>query len=218
MSIAERLIATIRQEITSGVLVPGIRLTEAKIAQRHNVSRTPARTALRALEKEGLVVLERNKGAIVSQWTTAHAAEVMRLRALLEPHAVALGAEARTEGQLRTLGTLCHQMEEAHAHQGQDYRSELSQLNRAVHLKFLETAHSPRTYAITSELITAPLMLSSFHIYSAENICRSLQDHREILDALISADAPRAQAQMEAHMRNAYATLLNRETSQNPTS
>jgi|SRR5690625_3493846 len=211
MSVTTQLTEVIRNEITSGILAPGTRLTEVSLAKQHGVSRTPARAALKVLATEGLVTVERNRGAVVSQWTSEDSAEVMRLRTLLEPHGAELGALYRNDEQLNALNDLCTEMENVFEKKPSGFRSKLGELNRLVHLKLLETAHSPRLYSMTSDLLQMPMMSSSFQLYRPGNISRSLRDHREVLDAIASGDAPRARAHMEAHMRNAYATLRQSE-------
>jgi DNA-binding GntR family transcriptional regulator len=49
---------SIRESIVQGVLKPGDSLFEARIARELNISRSPVREAVRALEKEGLLVID----------------------------------------------------------------------------------------------------------------------------------------------------------------
>src|SRR5437016_3110357 len=50
--------ATLREMILSGRLHPGERLSQARLAESLNVSRTPMREALRMLQEEGLIDAE----------------------------------------------------------------------------------------------------------------------------------------------------------------
>ncbi len=56
---------TIKEKILSGNLRVGDRVTETVIADELKISRTPVRKALVSLEKEGLVEVRANRGAIV---------------------------------------------------------------------------------------------------------------------------------------------------------
>jgi DNA-binding GntR family transcriptional regulator len=55
----------IRDAILDEVFKPGDRLTEAELVEKFEVSRSPVREALLALEKEGTVIISPYKGAIV---------------------------------------------------------------------------------------------------------------------------------------------------------
>jgi DNA-binding GntR family transcriptional regulator len=65
-TITHRISADLRQKIQDGSLGPGALLpSEPEIARDYQVSRQTARTALQALEREGLVVVRPRRGRIV---------------------------------------------------------------------------------------------------------------------------------------------------------
>jgi len=74
----------IRGQILDGKLRPGERLVEDRLSAELGVSRVPVREALRELSAEGLVRIERNRGASVTEVTPAMVAELVEVRALLE--------------------------------------------------------------------------------------------------------------------------------------
>ena len=89
----------LRTDITQGVLARGSRLpTEADLCQRFGVSRFTARRALAELEREGLVRLERNRGAYVGDDTFPYAVGTRTrysenlLRVGIEPARIILGS------------------------------------------------------------------------------------------------------------------------------
>jgi len=65
-SVSEMLTDTLREAILSRELVPGEVLRQRSLAQRYHVSEVVVREALRSLDGEGLVQLERRRGARVS--------------------------------------------------------------------------------------------------------------------------------------------------------
>lgn len=203
----DELVHELRDRITSGRIAPGSHLTEAALADEFSVSRSPVRAALRELAAEGLVAVEPNRGAFVTEWTTSDAAEVMEIRALLESHGASLAAVRRGSGHLATLRDLCDQMEHLNRDRPSEYRVRIAELNHAFHLAFLEAAASPRLFNITKDLALAPMMSGSFHYYADDELARSLSEHRQIVDAIASGDAARARALTESHLRNAYAAL-----------
>jgi DNA-binding GntR family transcriptional regulator len=76
--------AALRREIVGGHLTPGAALQQEDLAERFAVSRIPVRDALRLLEAEGLVRIEANRGARVTELSVDEVAEIFHLRVLLE--------------------------------------------------------------------------------------------------------------------------------------
>src|SRR5690606_12992411 len=77
----------VRHLILTGELRSGDKLLEGRLAEQIGVSRTPVREALNRLNAEGLVVQERYRRGVVASFSHDDAAEIFRLRALLEGHA-----------------------------------------------------------------------------------------------------------------------------------
>jgi DNA-binding GntR family transcriptional regulator len=84
VDIAERL----RTAILNGYFGPGERLPEEQLARAMGVSRGPVREALATLEREGLIVIRRNRGAFVAQLSREDLDEVYSLRVAIERLAV----------------------------------------------------------------------------------------------------------------------------------
>src|SRR5258707_14519495 len=55
-SMKDAIVSQLRQEIASGIIAFGEKLSEARLAQRFGVSRMPVREALKELEASGFVV------------------------------------------------------------------------------------------------------------------------------------------------------------------
>jgi DNA-binding GntR family transcriptional regulator len=77
------VIKKVREAILEETLKPGDRLPEADLAQRFEVSRSPVREALQALEKEGTVIMAPYKGAIVKPLAAEEMLEITQLRLAL---------------------------------------------------------------------------------------------------------------------------------------
>ena len=56
---------SLKEDICNGVIKTGELLSEAQLAERLSVSRTPVREALAALENEGLVDIRRGIGVLL---------------------------------------------------------------------------------------------------------------------------------------------------------
>src|SRR6185312_7880411 len=76
-------VEAIRDAIVAGRLRPGERIKEIPLAAELGFSRAPVRDALRLLERDGLVTLVPNRGAIVPELRAVDVLEVYALRAAL---------------------------------------------------------------------------------------------------------------------------------------
>jgi DNA-binding GntR family transcriptional regulator len=79
-STAEVVAGQLRSALARGELKPGDRLIEVDLAEAFKVSRGPVREAIRLLANEGLVVLRKNRGAVVATPTLDAVLEVYAVR------------------------------------------------------------------------------------------------------------------------------------------
>jgi DNA-binding GntR family transcriptional regulator len=77
------VVQKIRDAILDETFKPGERLPEEQVGKMFNVSRSPVREALLALEKEGTVVMEPFKGATVKALSPEEALDIADLRLAL---------------------------------------------------------------------------------------------------------------------------------------
>jgi DNA-binding GntR family transcriptional regulator len=74
------VVKRIREAILDEVFKPGDHLGELELAERFEVSRSPVRETLLALEKEGTVIISPYKGAIVRPLSAAEVLDIAELR------------------------------------------------------------------------------------------------------------------------------------------
>ncbi len=79
-----QLAQMLEEEIVSGVLEPGTRITEDAVLERVPVSRAPVREAFRILEQDGLVVRGARRGVKVPPLSIIDLDEVYEVRVALE--------------------------------------------------------------------------------------------------------------------------------------
>jgi DNA-binding GntR family transcriptional regulator len=101
-SLADAVVAHIRDGIIRGDYEPGQPLTEASLSDELGTSRGTVREALRELASLGLVDRSTHRGAVVAPLTAKDAEEIYTLRAALESFAAQLAAE---RGRLDEAGT-----------------------------------------------------------------------------------------------------------------
>ncbi len=87
--LADQVYAALKQQLQDFVLVPGDRFSEAEIAQRLGVSRTPVREALFRLRNEGRLDVESKAGWFVRPIDFDRLEQLYELRVVLETACVA---------------------------------------------------------------------------------------------------------------------------------
>ena len=73
-----------RQIFVTHALAQGDRINEREISRTLNISRAPVREAFRALEQQGIITSVKYKGWAVTEFNEERAAEVNKIRTLLE--------------------------------------------------------------------------------------------------------------------------------------
>lgn len=82
-ALRERIVDELRADIIEGRLAPGTPLRTEEVMERFGVSNSPLREAFAQLAAEGLIRVERNRGASVAPLTRDSAADLIRVGALL---------------------------------------------------------------------------------------------------------------------------------------
>lgn len=109
----ERIASTLRRAIVGSVLAPGARLEEQALAKRLGVSRVPLREAFRVLAGEGMVVIQPNRGAVVSQRSEGELRDLFAVRGMFESEAARLLARSRPPAVLDALAAMIASMKRA---------------------------------------------------------------------------------------------------------
>jgi DNA-binding GntR family transcriptional regulator len=192
---ARTVCAAIRDDIIGGHFAPGDRLTEEPLAQRYGVSRVPVREALRTLESEGFVRTRRHAGASVAEPSEQEAGDLLEIRALLEPLAVAKAAQRRTEQQLRVLRGLVR-LGQIRARQGE--LADLPALDGWFHETLAQAAASPGLTSLLTQLRRKIAWIYAVELHGRAEA--SWNEHGAITDAIARRDADRAHALAAAHV------------------
>jgi DNA-binding GntR family transcriptional regulator len=105
-SLTDRVYASLKGQILRREIGPGVLLTESQLAQRHGVSKTPAREALRRLHHEGLVEIVPYSGYLIQRVSLEEARDLIEVRRILEGEAAYLAAARISDDEIAELRTL----------------------------------------------------------------------------------------------------------------
>ncbi|MBV9545722.1 MAG: GntR family transcriptional regulator [Chloroflexi bacterium] len=203
-AIRERL----REAILRGDFTPGERLREVDIAGRHEVSRGPVREALLQLEQEGLVLLRRNRGAVVARLSRADLEEVYSLRLALERLAVARTVQHGTEVDFGVMDAVLHEFRGAASDQPLTEQQAADQDVR-FHDAIYRAAHHERLYAAWRSIRSQVyVLLLGRNVAGPDFREDTYMGHLELAYLIRARDERRAVRAIEQHLEGSYQRVL----------
>jgi DNA-binding GntR family transcriptional regulator len=206
--LAASIRAQLRQAILQGDFAPGERLREVEIAARHQVSRGPVREALLQLEQEGLVLLRRNRGAIVARLSRTDLEEVYSLRLALERLAVARAAQYGTEADFGVMDSVLHEFRGTGSDQPLTEQQAADQDVR-FHDAVYRAAHHERLYATWSSIRSQVyVLLLGRNVAGPDFREDTYNGHLELAYMIRARDQIRVLAAIERHLEASYARVL----------
>jgi DNA-binding GntR family transcriptional regulator len=200
----------IRARIRNRRFVAGQRLVEFDITRRTGGSRFKVREALQRLAAEGLVTIEEYRGASVRSATLEEVRQVYRARAALEGICAADFTRVATSDQRARLSGIAVDMERAvEAGTSEDFGS----LNAQWHGLIMEASGNAVLLGLVQRLNTPVHHLVFETFYRADRLRSAVNDHREILDAIMAGNAEAAEVCMRRHVENGLRYLLKLDES-----
>ncbi|MBI5157937.1 MAG: GntR family transcriptional regulator [Acidimicrobiia bacterium] len=185
-------------QILEGVIAPGERIIETRVARELGISQGPVREALRDLATLGLVDLQPYRGARVRQPSLEEQVEAMRVRAELEAMAAREAAGNLSTAQIEELHRLNDEMS-ALAAAGDTHGHAVK--NTEFHSIIVEASGNrtlERILAMLQPLAQTYLTVSVGGLSAPEVYAMR---HGSILDALVAGDPDGAEAAMRSHGR-----------------
>jgi DNA-binding GntR family transcriptional regulator len=182
-----QITARIREKILTGVYPPGSALLQDVIAAEFGVSKIPVREALVQLRAEGLVDVFAHRGFQVRPLSSTEVDEVFRLRAQIEPDAVAEGVRRAQPEDHDAARLAFGNLNDALA-AGELYES--GDLNRAFHLALIVPRLQPITGEILNRLHTLSQRYVRMHLLPPGRVRRATQEHTELYQAWTAANIP----------------------------
>jgi DNA-binding GntR family transcriptional regulator len=194
----------LREAIVSGRLHPNERLVETAIAERMGAGRTAVRAALVRLDQEGLVTLERNRGARVRHISDREALEIEQVRAALEGLLARRAATRITSDGLRELHDMLTQMRDR---VGEGDSIGYSELNATFHQVIWAAADQPTASRLLASLKSQGIRFQYQTALRPGRAQRSLHEHELIFAALKARDEDGAESAMRDHLAEVLDTL-----------
>ncbi|WP_171172989.1 GntR family transcriptional regulator [Ruegeria sp. HKCCD8929] len=214
-SIDTELAARIRQDIIMGVFREGERLSEARLCEIYDVSRTPIRLALRLLERERLIRRGEGRGYTVFSPTVEDILQAVQVRGHLESLAARLMAQSAERSQhlphlaraIETIGKVLRAgvLDDA-------ARREAQAANKIFHTTILTACGNDYVGFTCEQISHLPMLAAGSMVFdrtssqSPDHMERGLfrlhignAQHQVIYEAIEKGDAVRAEGMMREH-------------------
>ena len=188
----------LRQDILSCRIAPGTELTEAGLAERFAISKSPVRDALARLVQEGLVKVVPRRGYRVMPISLNDVTDMFEYRAVLESASARIAASSAETEALRALDRF-------RVHDERTYADGFASYNRAFHQALAHLSGNGRLAAAQTSLIDQMdrVVTMSVRAMRGHDPARVVDEHCHIIDALQRRDGRRAGALLSRHVLQA---------------
>jgi DNA-binding GntR family transcriptional regulator len=199
----------VRKSIVDGEFRLGEYISEDRVATSLDVSRTPVREAMTALQLQGLVNIQPQRGTFVFLPTADEAAAMCEFRMIVECRAMALCLARNKERALERLKACNQEMADAVARGDALASGHADSAFHNVLFDFCGNKYLAEAYSLLSPQIDA--LRNHLSRTVSRNRPTAFGEHQEIIDAFGASDLSRAESLLSMHifkMRGHYAEAL----------
>ncbi len=193
---------SLQNAIRLGRYAPGQPLRQIQLVKDLGVGSTPVREAVLELLARGILVQESHRSVRVAELDLERLRNIYRVRALLETEAARLGTAKISDQAIDEMRLLLQKMIEA---------KRKKNIETAIRADF-DFRHTLFTAAENSILVD--LIQQSWNLFPGSilwnipgRIARSIEEHRQIFDAVCRRDPTAAAYSIENHLLSALAAL-----------
>ncbi len=193
---SEEAYLRIRERIVSLDMRPGSVVNEGRLREELKIGRTPIREALQRLARENLVRSVPHRGTFVTDVNITDLARITEVRVVLEAHAARLAADRLSAADRDAFNRLLAILE---TRPSLDQR-ELMKLDQQIHRQIYVAARNPFLETTLERYFNLSLRLWYLVLDRDVGLREALQEHVELLRAILSGDGDRAEASMRRHV------------------
>ena len=204
LTLEESVYLRLSEEILSGELTRGHALTESHLCAKYSASRTPVRAAIHKLAEEGLVECVPNRGAVVLGIDTTLLRDIYQIRMRLEGLSSSLAAERINESELENLKNT---VELAEFYLNKKDTENLRQLDSKFHEIIYRASGNRMLEKTLCELHRIIKFYRKKSLAVSERLSSSVEEHREIFEAIKNKDAIRADELTSRHIERAFENI-----------
>ena len=200
LSLSERAYREIRRMIVRLELAPGAVLRDEELQRALGLGRTPIREALQRLVRDQFVTVLPRRGMFVSTVDIGDLTLLYETRAMLEPYAMRLACARGTDADWDEMESVLDGAGGADQ-PGADDPDTVLEIDRRCRELVWRAAGNRFLTDTLDMLYTQSDRLWHLYLGEVADARRTIDEHRDILDALRDRDADRAAELIAAHMR-----------------
>ena len=199
----------LRLKIVQGDIEPGTVISENQIAAEYSASRSPVREALRVLEGEGLIRLER-MGAVILGLSKKDIEELYDVRMLIEAFVIKRLSKSNQPGLIGELKKVMDKMTLAMTHGDvvefsyQDLFFHELLVKKADHARMIRLWDEIKPVVLTALLVATSRRFSN----QFDEVKRLIDRHQLIIEALESNDEAVIDRTIAEHFEDTRTTVL----------
>lgn len=197
LSAAQRVVRALTDDIATGVLKPGERLDEVRLAERLGVSRTPIREAFNQLIAQKILMSQSGRGVRVTELTREELSQMFEVMYEIEATCARLAAQRLTflaRSEIEQAQKACVAAAEA------GDRIEYMRANETFHAAIYRATSNRFIEELASEFRRRTGPFRARRLQTKEDLIASAQSHQELLKDIFSADSEAAAEGMRTHM------------------
>ena len=217
-SLFQQAYARIQDEILSGSLPPGERVSEISLSRQLGLGRAPVREALRQLHCDGVMQQIPRFGTVVRVPRRRDVVDMYELREALETYAVGKAVERIRPEQIQRLRQLLREMGDAARALKRSGRDHLAPEAIQEHLAADMAFHSLLVSAsgnaqiadtVRKKRLLARILATHVHRFDLPMLNRVYRFHQRILRAVERGDAEAACRATAEHLRTGMREMLD---------
>ena len=192
----ERAYLLIRDQIITLKLAPGSVIEEARLREELGLGRTPIREALQRLAHENLVTFIPHRGTFVCDINLTDLHRLTEVRVELEGYAARLAADragAADRTLMKALIAELEKIDESDVHA-------LMRLDQRIHRQVYQATRNSFLQSMLEESFNLSLRIWFLGLDRGIRLKEAVEEHRRLLDAIVSRDADQADAVMRQHV------------------
>ncbi len=196
MRLSEKAYHLIKEKIVALKLKPLSVIDERALMEELGLGRTPIREALHRLAAEGLVIIAPRRGMFVADISITDLQKVFEVRMVLEGFCARLVAQKATEQQIAQMEALLDEVKRV----PKEDAAALMSIDRRFHELMYQAADNEFLADSLTRLHTLSLRLWHLVLNQLADVKSSIEEHREITQALKVGDDKKAEALVQRHI------------------
>lgn len=203
-SLTESAYKILKEKIVCGELKQGEVISIAAMAKTLDISRTPLANACLKLERDRMVTIVPKQGVVINSFSIIDAREIYELRAAVETYSAKRAFDYATKKDIETLKDLYRKQEEYV--ENNDIKKFMNEDLR-FHKYLLSIKKNTQFLRTIDEVMDKAYLLGLESCKTPKRLRASLDEHKEIINALSKKDKGAFVAAVERNILNGLINL-----------